>query len=31
MPNYQYDCTNPQRPICGTNNNNNIFTFGCLN
>jgi len=30
MANYQYDCTNGQRPTCPTNNNTNYFSPSCL-
>ena len=30
MANYQYDCTNGQRPTCPTNNNANYFSSSCL-
>ena len=30
MPNHMYDCTNPNRPSCSTNNGNNYFNFVCI-
>lgn len=30
MGNYQYDCTNPSRPACKTNNNANNFSYACI-
>jgi hypothetical protein len=30
MPNYQYDCTNPAQPRCGTNGGNNNFNYVCI-
>ena len=30
MPNYQYDCTNPFRPSCPINQNNNHFNYVCV-
>lgn len=30
LANYQYDCTNPTKPQCATNNGRNLFNFACI-
>ena len=30
MPNYQFDCTNPNKPLCPDNHLNNNFINACL-
>jgi hypothetical protein len=30
MPNYQYDCTTTNIPVCETNNGGNVFSHVCV-
>jgi hypothetical protein len=30
IPNYLYDCTNSDEPLCSTNNDGNIFMEVCV-